>query len=400
MAALDGVRVIDLSQFEAGTSCTETLAWLGADVIKVEPPEGEQGRNASRDMPDKDAYYFLLLNANKRSVVLNLKSDGGKDLLCRLIEHADVFIENFAPGTIEQLGFGYESVRKINERIIYAQIKGFDPNGPYGSYLALDSIAQAAGGAVSITGYADRPVRAGPTVGDTGTGLQMAIGILAALYQRRSTGRGQRVSVAMQEAVINYCRVAYAGALVSGEASGRYGNGYPVANAPAEIYPCKPGGSNDYVMVYTSRNPKSKQWDRLLEIIGRADLKGDPRFATQEVRARHKTEVDELMSTWTKGRSKREAMRTLCDAGVPASAVFDTVDLSTDPHLRKNGTFVTINHPQRGELVMSGWPVRMSDSSVPVVAAPLLGEHTGEVLKELLGIGESELAELKANSVF
>lgn len=393
MAALDGVRIIDLSQFEAGTSCTQFLAWLGADVIKIEPPEGEQGRNASRDVPDKDAYYFLLLNANKRSVVLDLKTEGGKDLLRRLIERADVFIENYAPGTIERLGFDYETVRKINDTIIYAQIKGFDPDGPYGEYLALDSIAQAAGGGVSITGYPERPVRAGPTVGDTGTGLHMAIGILAALYQRRSTGEGQRVTVAMQEAVINYCRVAYAGGLVSGKAAGRYGNGYPVANAPAEIYPCHPGGPNDYVMVYTSRSPSSKQWDRLLDIIGRPDLKGDPRFATQPVRARHKAEVDELMTTWTRGRSKWDAMRILCEAGVPASAVFDTFELQTDPHLNGNGTFVTVDHAGRGKVVMPGWPVRMSGSAVPITAAPLLGEHTAEVLKELLGIVGSEPTE-------
>jgi formyl-CoA transferase len=394
LAALDGVRIIDLTQFEAGTSCTETLAWLGADVIKIEPPGlGEQGRRASTDSPDKDSYYFMLLNANKRSVVLDLKTEDGKKILWQLIEHADVFIENFGPGTIERLGFDYESVQNVNARIVYAQIKGYDPDGPYGAYLSQDHIAQASGGAVSITGFPDTPMSCGPTVADTGSGLHMAIGILAALYQRKSTGKGQHVRLAMQEAVINYCRIAYARVLQSGKAAGRYGNGSAMGNAPSELYPCDPGGPNDLISVYISRNRNTRQWDRLLDAIGRGELKGDPRFETAELRGQHKVEVDEIISSWTRGRSKEEAMRVLCEAGVPAAAMFDTLDLMTDPHLRSNGTFTTVNHPHRGEVVMPGWPVRMSSSSVPVVAAPLLGEHTAQVLKEVLGIEEPAAAQ-------
>ncbi len=400
MPALEGVRVIDLTQFEAGTSCTETLAWLGADVLKIEPPRaGEQGRSASRDIPDIDSFYFLVLNANKRSVAIDLKAPAGRDLLFRLIAEADVFIENFAPGAIERLGLDYDTVRGINDRIIYAQIKGFDPAGPYGTYLSLDPIGQAAGGSVSITGYPDKPVRPGALVADTGTGLHTAIGIIAALYQRQSTGKGQRIGVSMQEAVINYCRVAYTRTLMTGKASARYGNAMPVPNAPADMYPTKPGGPNDYLMIYTSRSPDSDHWPKLLDIIGRPDLKGETRFATAESRAEHAEEVDALIAAWTITYTKREAMDILARAGVPASAVFDTLDLISDPHLRQNGTFVPVDHPDRGTFYMPGWPVRMSDSHVTVTAAPLLGAHTDEVLTEVLGLSAGELDELRSQKV-
>src|SRR5215210_4255361 len=209
--ALAGVKVLDLTQFEAGTSCTETLAWLGAEVIKVEEPtRGDQGRSASSERPGVDSFYFLLLNANKRSITCNLKHPRGAELLRRLIEHADVFIENFGPGVIDRLGFSYQQVSQINPRIIYAQIKGFAPGSPYEKFLAFDMIAQAVGGAMSTTGEPDgRPLKPGPTIGDTGTGLHTAIGILAALYQRQFTGHGQRIEVAMQECVINFGRIAY-----------------------------------------------------------------------------------------------------------------------------------------------------------------------------------------------
>jgi formyl-CoA transferase len=401
MAALDGIRVIDLTQFEAGTSCTESLAWLGADVIKVEKPGlGEQGRQASRDVPEFDPYYFLVLNANKRSVTLDLKSEEGRGILRRLSEHADVFVENFAPGTIERLGFDYETLRKLNPRLIYAQIKGFDPEGPYGNFLSLDPVAQAVGGALSITGMPDGPpIRPGPTLADTGAGLHLAIGILAALYQRESTGHGQKVSVAMQAAVINLCRIAHALSLASGEPCGRFGNQLVLATAPANIYQCQPGGANDYIMIYTSRAPNSVEWERLLDVIERSDLKGEERFSTPEKRYAHAQEIDILVSSWTAGRTKREAMETLASAGVPAGAVLDTLELSNDPQLRKNGTFVTVDHPQRGSFTMPGWPVRMTDSSVPIVAAPLLGQHTREVLGEALNMEPGELDELERSGV-
>src|SRR5215471_2779466 len=350
-AALGGIRVIDLTQFEAGPSCTETLAWLGADVIKIEPPgRGDQARSASTDQPGVDSHYFLLLNANKRSVTLNLRHPEGAAILRQLLRDADVFVENLGPGSVERLGFDYESVRAINPRIIYAQIKGFAPDGPYGAFLSFDGV-------------------------------------------------GQLVEVAMQEAVINYCRVSYAAQARTGRAAERSGNrGQLGMTAPADIFPCHPGGSNDYVFVYTSR-ANNEQWLALLDVIGRPELKEDPRFATPEIRAQHAEAVGSVISAWTLQRTKREAMEALGSAGVPAGAVFDTLELSNDPHLRRSGMFVTVHHAERGDFTMPGWPVRMSCSHVDVAPAPLLGQHNRDVYGRLLGLGEPDLADLGARGI-
>ncbi len=400
-AALSGIRVIDLTQFEAGPSCTETLAWLGADVIKIEPPStGEQGRSASTDTPGLDSYYFLLLNANKRSVTLNLRTPAGGAIMRRLLAAADVFIENLGPGSVERLGLDYEAVGAINPRLIYAQIKGFPPDGPYGRFLSFDPVGQAVGGAVSLTGLpAAPPVKPGPTIADTGTGLHCAIGILAALYQREQTGAGQRVEVTMQEAVINYCRISYARQAVTGQAAERFGNKSQLGStAPSDVFPCRPGGPNDYVFIYTSR-ASNEQWQSLLAVIGRPDLAGDPRFATPIDRAAHSDVIGEVVSAWTCGRSKRQAMDELGSAGVPAGAVFDTLELSEDPHLRSRGMFAAVEHPQRGDFTMPGWPVRMSCSDVPLEAAPLLGRHNRDVYCGLLGLSDSELTSLTDEGV-
>ena len=395
--ALAGVKVVDMTQFEAGTSCTETLAWLGADVVKVEEPtRGDQGRHASTDRPGVDSYYFMLLNANKRSVTCNLKDERGRAVLRDLIEQGDVFIENFGPGVIERLGFGYEVVREINPRIVYAQIKGFAPESPYGSFLAFDMIAQSVGGALSTTGDEDqRPIKPGPTIGDTGTGLHCAIGILAALYQRQLTGRGQHIYVAMQEAVINFSRIAYASQALWGKAAPRVGNRSVLGmSAPSDVYRCRGGGPNDYCYIYTSR-AGNHQWQRLLKVIGRDDLLDDPRFATPQDRVRHEAAIDELLAPWVAERTKVEVMETLGRAGVPAGAVFDTDELLHDPFLRDRGMFPTVEHPVRGEFTMPGWPVKMSDSDVPVVTAPLLGQHTEEVYADWLGYTPERVAELR-----
>jgi formyl-CoA transferase len=399
--ALAGVRVVDLTQFEAGTSCTETLAWLGADVIKVEEPKrGDQGRSASTELAGVDSLYFLLLNANKRSVTCNLKHARGRELLYRLIEHADVFVENFGPGTIERLGFGYDEVRRVNPRIVYAQIKGFGTGSPYAEYLAFDMIAQAVGGAMSTTGEPDgRPLKPGPTIGDTGTGLHTALGILAALYQRQLTGRGQRIEVAMQEAVINFCRIAYSSQLMSGEPAPRVGNrGVMGTNAPSEAYACKGGGPNDYCYIYTTR-AGNHHWERLLHVIGRDDLLDDPRFVDNRNRYAHRDDVDAVIGPWVAQHTKREVMDTLGRAGVPAGAVFDTDELLNDPFLRERGMFATVDHPKRGAVTMPGWPVKMSDSCVPVVAAPLLGQDNSSIYGELLGCTPDQLEALRREEV-
>ena len=399
--ALDGVKVIDLTHFEAGTAATETLAWLGAEVIKVEiPGRGEQGRSASTDKPGVDSYYFMLLNANKRSITCNLKSERGREILRAMIAKADVFIENFAPGAIERLGFGYEEVRAINPAMIYAQVKGFAPGSPYEKFLSFDMIGQATGGVMSVTGEPDgRPLKPGVTLGDTGTGLHCAIGILAALYQRRTTGEGQRVQVAMQDAMVNYCRIAYAAQALHGRAAERKGNQVVLGTtAPSEAYKCKGNGPNDYCYIYSTRANNS-HWERLLAAIGRQDLLDDPRFATPQGRADHIEAVDEIVKPWVAERDKREVMETLGAARVPAGAVFDTMELSQDPSLRAREIFVTVHHPVRGELTMPGWPVKMSASYVPVTAAPLLGADNEAVYGAWLDYTSQDLAALKAEGV-
>ena len=386
--ALSGVRVVDLSHFEAGTSCTESLAWLGADVVKIEPPSGEGGRFAGTERKDLDSYYFIVLNANKRSVMCDIKTKPGKETLRKLIMKADVMIENMSPGAIERLGFGYDAVREFNPRIIYAQIKGFPPDGPYANFLSFDMIAQAVGGSIGATGVkGGPPLKPAPHVGDTGAGLHCVIGILAALYQRELTGHGQRVEVTMQEAVINFNRIYFAGQLMLGRPVERVGNQSVLhASAPSEIYRCEPGGPNDYVFVYASR-AGNRHWEGVLKAIGREDLLNDPRFASPESRLKNVDEVDALLSAWCSERTKMEAMEALQRAGVPAGAVLDTQEISEDQHLRKRGMFATIEHPVRGPMTIPGWPVKMSDSQVPVRCSPLLGQHTEEVLSEWLGPG-------------
>ena len=398
--ALSGIKVVDLTQFESGTSITGTLAWLGADVIKVENPKGgEQGRRSSSERKDADSYYFMLLNANKKSVTLNLKSERGKEMLRQMIAKADIFAENFAPGVIDRLGFSYEEVSAINPRIIYATVKGFGKGSPFEKYLAFDMIAQAVGGVMSITGEADgRPLKPGVTLGDTGTGLHAVIGVLAALFQRTVTGRGQKVEVAMQDAMVNYCRIAYSRQLMSNEACERSGNALFLGNAPCEVFKCKPGGLNDYVFIYTSR-ANNIQWELLCDVIGHPELKEEPRFSTPIKRGDHVSEINKHVENWTRNFTKFEAMEKLGAVGVPSGAVLDTKELSDDSTMREREIFVEVDHPVRGRVLMPGWPVKMTDSHVKVTASPLLGADTSEVYAEWLGLSPVELTALKSEGV-
>lgn len=398
--ALSGIKVVDLTQFESGTSITGTLAWLGADVIKVENPKGgEQGRSASSERKDADSYYFMLLNANKKSVTLNLKSERGKEMLRQMIAKADIFAENFAPGVIDRLGFSYEEVSAINPRIIYATVKGFGKGSPFEKYLAFDMIAQAVGGVMSITGEADgRPLKPGVTLGDTGTGLHAVIGVLAALFQRTVTGHGQKVEVAMQDAMVNFCRIAYSRQLMSNEACERSGNALFLGNAPCEVFKCKPGGLNDYVFIYTSR-ANNIQWELLCDVIGHPELKEEPRFSTPIKRGDHVSEINKHVENWTRNFTKFEAMEKLGAVGVPSGAVMDTKELSDDSTMREREIFVEVDHPVRGRVLMPGWPVKMTDSHVKVTASPLLGADTSEVYAEWLGLSPVELTALKSEGV-
>src|SRR5215468_6393031 len=297
--ALKGIKVLDLTQFEAGPSCTEVLAWLGADVVKVEEPHlGEPGRWGFSDRSDADSTYFIYYNLNKRSVTCNLKSEEGKALLRRMIAKADVVIENMAPGTFARLGFDYPRLSEINPRLIFAQVKGFAPESPHANYLSFDMIAQAMGGTMGVNGHADGPpIRPGPTIGDTGTGMLCAMGILAALYQRMSTGRGQHIQIAMRDAMLQYCRTPMSFQAPHKEQMPRRGNGV-TGTAPGGLYKCAPGGLDDLCYIFASRGNED-HWRRLVKAIGREDLLADPRMSDGATRAKNQAVVDAAITDWT-----------------------------------------------------------------------------------------------------
>jgi formyl-CoA transferase len=401
--ALTGVKVLDLTQWEAGSACAQSLAFLGADVFKVERPKlGDPARIASADSPDADSLYFLVLNSNKRSITIDLQNSKGKEVLTRLIRECDVFLENFAPGTTDKLGLSYEAVSKINPRIIYGTVRGFSEESPYRDFRCFDAIAQSAGGAVAFTGEPDGPpIKPGPTFADTGSGLHLAIGILGALYQREFTGKGQSIRVAMQEAVMNFSRITFARHQLTGKPVTRVGNGSPSSTAaPSGLYPCKGGGPNDYCFIYTARDELTgnRQWRALLKTIGRSDLLDDIRFVNPEARFERKEEVDEIIRPWMLRQDKRTAMEMLNGAGVPAGAVFDTGDLMNDPSFRATGMLTEIIHPTRGPVVLPGWPVKMSGSPTPPISCPpTLGQHTDTILHDLLGMDESEIGDLRSS---
>jgi formyl-CoA transferase len=397
MKALDHIKILDLTQFEAGPSCTEILAFLGAEVVKVEPPRGgDQGRYLITEKPGVDSPYFLLLNANKKSVTLNLKSEKGKALFKKLVPHFDVMIENYGPGAIEELGLGYEVIKQLNPRIIYAQVKGFGTYGPYAGYKSFDMIAQATGGAMSVTGTPDtEPLKPGPTIGDTGTGIHCAVGILAALLQRDKTGRGQRLEVAMQDAVVNLNRVAMLGHYLGDIPVQRRGNRVSQL-APTDLYPCAPGGPNDYAFLITTTQ---EMWESLLKAIGRTDMLTDPRFADQRSRNKHFDEIFDIIANWTRQRNKFEVMRILGEAGVPCGAVLDSGDVLANEHLKARGMITTIEHPTRGTFTMPGCAVQLSDSPVEVQPAPLLSQHSAEILGTLLGLTHADLAGLREEGI-
>jgi formyl-CoA transferase len=387
--ALDGVVVVDLTHYEAGPVVTEALAWLGADVIKVERPHDEHRRARGNT--------FHLVECNKRSVTLNLKHAAGRAVMWRLLSRADVLVENFGPGTIDRMGFGYERVSTHNPRLVYAQVKGFGPDSPYSSFVAYDPIAQATGGSMSITGNAaGPPTRPGPNIGDSGASIYAVVGILAALYQREHTGHGQRVEVAMQEAVVGLSRTAYYHQVLTGEATPRVGNnGFPGRpTAPSNAYHCKPFGPNDYCFVHCAPRGDSQDWRSLLRVIGREDLLSDPRFETPWSRGEHAEAVDEIISEWTARHTKHEVMDLLGRARVGAGAVLATDELIADPYLRERGAFATLATPH-GEVTVPGWPVHLSASEVAFAPAPERGEHTEEVLCGFLGMSRRELASLR-----
>lgn len=368
--------MLDLTHWVAGPAATLALAFLGADVVKVVRPGDRTGFD---NMP------FYLNNASKRSIEVDLKSADGRALALRLADAADVFVENFTPGVIERLGLSYETLGARNPGLVYAQIKGFARDSPYADFPSFDPMVQAVSGACSVTGEpGGPPMKPGPDVGDTGTGTVAAIGILGALYQRSVTGRGQRVEIAMADQVATFLRIHYGWPIERGMDTPRFGNGPPFleTTAPSDIYPCPPFGPNDYVQIHCGTD---RQWARLLEVIDRRDLTGDPRFATMAGRGRHKAEVDAIVTAWTSQRDKLDAMAALGAAGVPAGAVRTTAEVLRDPDLRRRGIFVPVQHPSHGEVAVPGLPVRMSGSEITVTAPPEPGRDTAAVLREWLG---------------
>ena len=395
--ALAGVTVLDLTQYEAGPSCTEMLAWLGAEVIKVEEPKmGEQGRWRLADQPGVDSYYFMLLNANKRSITLNLKSARGRAIFLDLAQRVDIVSENYSLGTMERFGLGFDRLREVNPRLIYLTIKGFGTYGPYSQYKSFDMIAQAAGGAMALTGFpGSPPLKPGPTIGDTGTGMHAACGVIAALFQRERTGKGQKVEVSMQDAVVNFVRVPMMGTYLTGKPAPRVGNRLG-AGPLGDIFKCAPCGPNDYVYLYCSNQ---EIWQTAFATMGKPEVAVDPRFTDRKQRRANIEVLTQIVEEWTSSRTKQEVMKIMGEAGVPCGAVLDSVELLADPHLREREMIVTVDHPIRGKFTMPGCPVKLEDSPVEEKSSPLLGQHNREVYGERLGLGDAELDELKREGI-
>ena len=407
MKALEGVKILDFTHVQSGPTCTQLLGWFGADVIKVERPGvGDATRGQLQDIPDVDSLYFTMLNHNKRSVTLNSKSDRGKEILTRLIEECDVMVENFAPGALDRMGFSWERIQEINPRMIYASVKGFGP-GPYEDCKVYENVAQCAGGAASTTGMLGGvPTVTGAQIGDSGTGLHLAFGIVTALYQRTHSGRGQRVSCAMQDGVLNLCRVKlrdqqrldhgplkeysqFGEGIEFGEATPRAGNDSG-GGQPGRILKCK--GWEADPDAYTYFITQAAVWKNICDTIGKEEWKEDPNFATPDARLPRLNEVFDAIEAWTMTKTKFEVLDICNPLNIPVGPILSMKELAEEPSLRETGTIVEVEHPERGTYLTVGNPVKLSDSPSNVVRSPLLGEHTDEILREVVGLSDTDIA--------
>ncbi len=396
--ALEGYRILDFTHVQSGPTCTQLLAWFGADVIKVERAgEGDATRGQLRDIPDADSLYFTMLNHNKRSITIDTKKPQGKQVLETLIKQCDVLVENFAPGALERMGFSWERIHALNPRMVLASVKGFGP-GQYEDCKVYENVAQCAGGSASTTGFDDGPpMVTGAQIGDSGTGLHLALGILAALLQREHSGRGQKVLAPMQDAVLNLCRVKLRDQQRLERThtlheypqypDGKFRDAVPRAgNAsgggqPGSILKCKGWETDPNAYIYFIT--QSGVWPAVCEVIGEPDWVQDEAYATPQARLLHLKPIFARIEQWTMSKTKFEAMEILNKFDIPCGPILSMKEIAEDPSLRASGTIVEVDHPVRGKYLTVGNPIKMSDSPTEVTRSPLLGEHTEEVLAEL-----------------
>ena len=411
--ALEGVRILDFTHVQSGPTCTQLLAWFGAEVIKVERPgEGDPTRGQLRDIPGVDSLYFTMLNHNKRSITIDGKTAQGKEILERLVKHCDVLVENFAPGALDRMGFSWERIQQLNPRMILASVKGFGP-GPYEDCKVYENVAQCAGGSASTTGFDDGPpLVTGAQIGDSGTGLHLALGIVAALYQRNRSGRGQKVLAAMQDGVLNLCRVklrdqqrlARTGVMKEYPQypNGQFGTAVPRAGnssgggQPGWILKCKGWETDPNAYIYFIT--QAAVWEPICKVIGKPEWITHPNYAKPEARLPHLKEIFDTIEQWTCTKTKFEAMDILNQYDIPCGPILSMEEIAAEPALRATGTVVEVDHPTRGKYLSVGNPIKMSDSPSEVTRSPLLGEHTDEILTEL-GYAPDKVANMHAEGV-
>ena len=410
--ALDGVKILDFTHVQSGPTCTQLLAYMGADVIKVERPGvGDITRGQLRDVKGADSLYFTMLNGSKRSITIDSKHPKGKEILDRLVKECDVLVENFAPGALDRMGLTFEHIHKLNPRMIVASVKGFGP-GPYEDCKVYENVAQCAGGAASTTGFREGPpLVTGAQIGDSGTGLHLALGIVSALYQRNRTGRGQKVLAAMQDGVLNLCRVKLRDQqrLQHGPLTeySQHGEGVPFGKAvpragndsgggqPGWILKCK-GWENDpdaYIYFIT----QAPVWGAICDVIGKPEWKADPDYATPPARLPRLRHIFDTIEQWTMTKDKFEAMEILNKYDIPCGPILSMKEIAEEQSLRDTGTVVEVDHPTRGKYLTVGHPVKMSDLIADVRRSPLLGEHTDEILRNVLGYSDKDIAEIKVS---
>ncbi len=410
--ALEGVKVLDFTHVQSGPTCTQLLAWFGADVIKVERPgEGDATRKQLIDVPGADSLYFTMLNHNKRSITIDSKNPKGKEILERLVQTCDVLVENFAPGALDRMGLTWERIQQLNPRMIYASVKGFGP-GKYEDCKVYENVAQCAGGSASTTGFRDGPpLVTGAQIGDSGTGLHLALGIVAALFQRETSGRGQRVQAPMQDSVLNLCRVKlrdqqrlakgplkeysqHSEGIPFGEAVPRAGNDSG-GGQPGRILKCK-GWETD-PNAYTYFITQAAAWEKVCDVIGEPEWKTKPGYSKPAERLDKLNEIFNRVEQWTMTKTKFEVMDLCNPLDIPAGPILSMKEIAEDEGLRASGTIVEVDHPKRGKYLSVGCPIKLSDSPVEVTRSPLLGEHTDEILATVLGYSADEISAFKSS---